>query len=126
MAKALLVAVDVGSRCHEVAIGDSSGVRLDQFSVRHESHGFDEFFARIRGHQDSVETSVSIAMEGYNGWARPLDALVLERGWRLFNVNNLKLARYKEIFPAPGQDRRDRLPSDARVVCVSGTRACGA
>jgi hypothetical protein len=33
-------------------------------------------------------------MEGYNGWARPLDRQVLLRGWRLYNVNNLKLARY--------------------------------
>lgn len=24
-------------------------------------------------------------------------------GWRLFNVNNLKLARFKEIFPAPAK-----------------------
>ena len=42
-------------------------------------------------------------MEGYNGWARPLDRQVLSRGWRLYNVNNLKLARYKEIFPAPSK-----------------------
>ena len=39
-------------------------------------------------------------MEGYNGHVRPLDSLVRARGWRLFNVNNLKLARFKEIFPA--------------------------
>jgi hypothetical protein len=46
---------------------------------------------------------VAVAMEGFNGWARPLDRQVLSRGWRLFNVNNLKLARYKEIFPAPAK-----------------------
>jgi transposase len=39
----------------------------------------------------------------YNGWARPLDQMILARGWRLYNVNNLKLARYKEIFPAPAK-----------------------
>ena len=42
-------------------------------------------------------------MEAYNGWARPLDRLILERNWRLFNVNNLKLARYKEMFPTPAK-----------------------
>ena len=46
---------------------------------------------------------VRVAMEGYNGWARPLDSQVLERGWALYNVNNLKLARYKEIFPSPAK-----------------------
>jgi hypothetical protein len=38
-------------------------------------------------------------MEGYNGYARPLDGLVRQRGYRLYNINNLKLARFKEIFP---------------------------
>jgi transposase len=42
-------------------------------------------------------------MEGYNGWARPLDSQILRRGWQLYNVNNLKLARYKEIFPSPAK-----------------------
>jgi hypothetical protein len=45
-------------------------------------------------------------MEGYNGHVRPLDSLVRARGWRLFNVNNLKLARFKEIFPAPAKSDR--------------------
>ncbi len=42
-------------------------------------------------------------MEGYNGWARPLDGQIRRHGWPLYNVNNLKLARYKEIFPAPAK-----------------------
>ncbi len=47
-------------------------------------------------------------MEGYNGHVRPLDSLVRARGWRLFNVNNLKLARFKEIFPAAAKSDRTR------------------
>lgn len=42
-------------------------------------------------------------MEGYNGHARPLDRQIQACGYRLFNVNNLKLARYQEIFPAPAK-----------------------
>ncbi len=42
-----------------------------------------------------------VAMEGYNGWARPLDGQIRRHGWPLYNLNNLKLASYKEIFPAP-------------------------
>jgi transposase len=49
-------------------------------------------------------------MEGYNGYARPLDRLIQARGYRLYNINNLKLARFKEIFP--GAAKTDRL--DAR------------
>ena len=49
-------------------------------------------------------------MEGFNGYARPLDTLVRGRNYRLFNVNNMKLARFKEIFP--GAAKNDRI--DAR------------
>lgn len=47
-----------------------------------------------------------VAMESYNGWARPLDTLVRSHGYRLFNINNLKLARFKEIFPAAAKSDR--------------------
>src|SRR5947207_14748444 len=46
-------------------------------------------------------------MEGYNGCQRPLDGMVRQRGYRLYNINNLKLARFKEIFP--GSAKSDRI-----------------
>ncbi|TFH06949.1 MAG: hypothetical protein E4H08_10275 [Candidatus Atribacteria bacterium] len=55
---------------------------------------------------------VAVAMEGYNGYARPLDRLVQEKGYRLFNVNNLKLARFKGVFP--GAAKTD--PIDTRKI----------
>lgn len=96
----LRVSVDVGSQRHSVAVGLSSGALLDAFEVEHNPQGFSEFFARVERLRGDAPMPVSVAMEGYNGWARPLDGLVQARGWRLFNVNNLKLARFKEIFPA--------------------------
>ncbi|OGT00516.1 MAG: hypothetical protein A3H99_03750 [Gallionellales bacterium RIFCSPLOWO2_02_FULL_59_110] len=42
-------------------------------------------------------------MEGYGGYARPLDSQILAQGWRLYAINNLKFARFKEIFPAPAK-----------------------
>lgn len=100
MTRELRVAVDVGSQFHQVAVGDSKGVLLEEFRINHRHAGFEQFFERI-GRYGSID--VRVAMEGYNGWARPLDQQVLDHGWRLYNVNNLKLARYKEIFPAPAK-----------------------
>ncbi len=51
-------------------------------------------------------------MEGLNGHARPLDSLIHQSGYPLYNVNNLKLNRFKEIFPAPA--KTDRI--DARYI----------
>lgn len=106
----LRVSVDIGCRSHNVAIGLSSGEILDEFSITHEPEGFRQFFSRIEKQERRFGCPVAVAMEGYNGYARPLDTLVRARDYRLFNINNLKLARFKEIFP--GAAKTD--PIDAR------------
>ena len=94
------VSVDVGCHGHSVAIGLSSGQVLDEFDIEHHAEGFKEFFKHIEKWERRYGGPVSVAMEGFNGYARPLDRLVRARNYRLFNINNLKLARFKEIFPA--------------------------
>jgi transposase len=106
----LRVSVDVGYRRHSVAMGLSSGEVLEEFEIDHRIEGFQEFFSRIEKHRKKENCGVAVAMEGYNGHARPLDSLVRERGYRLYNLNNLKFARFKEIFP--GAAKSDRI--DAR------------
>jgi len=106
----LRVSVDVGCRRHSVAVGLSDGQVLEEFEIRHRREGFQEFFSRIEKHQKAQGCQVAVAMEGYNGYARPLERLVRQRGYRLYNINNLKLARFKEIFP--GAAKKDRI--DAR------------
>jgi transposase len=106
----LRVSVDVGYRRHSVAMGLSSGEVLEEFEIDHRPEGFQEFFTRIEVQRKKRNCAVSVAMEGYNGHARPLDSLVRERGYRLYNHNNLKFARFKEIFP--GAAKSDRI--DAR------------
>jgi transposase len=106
----LRVGLDVGCHAHNVAIGLSSGEILDEFSIKHEPEGFRLFFSRIEEHEQRYGLPVAVAMEGYNGYARPLDTLVRARNYRLFNINNLKLARFKEIFP--GAAKTDKI--DAR------------
>jgi len=102
-ANELQVAVDVGARTHRVAVGDGAGGLLEEFDLEHTAAGFAGFFIRIERLRARRSAPVAVAMEGFNGWARPLDRQVLDHGWKLYNVNNLKLARYKEIFPAPAK-----------------------
>lgn len=101
-AQALHVAVDVGCRRHRAAIGNLQGRVLAEFDVEHNAAGFTDFFRRIEEQRDR-EQPVWVAMEGWNGYARPLDRQVREHGYRLLNVNNLKLARFKEMFPGPAK-----------------------
>ncbi len=108
----LRVGVDVGARSHSVGIADSEGRILEEFTIPHSQEGFQEFFARIERHRQKGNLPVEVAMEGLNGWGRPLDGMILARGYRLYNVNNLKLARFREIFP--GGAKTDKL--DVRKI----------
>lgn len=103
----LRVSVDVGYRRHSAAIGLPSGEVLEEFEIEHRLEGFQDFFSRIERHNHEQSCSVAVSMEGYNGYARPLDSMAQQRGYRLYNINNLKLARFKEIFP--GSAKSDRI-----------------
>ena len=97
------VAIDIGSRCHRVAMAGPDGRVLEEFDVAHTSVGFEDFFRRVDAHERHLRVPVVVAMEGFNGHARPLDRRIQGHGYRLLNVNNLKLARFKEIFPGPAK-----------------------
>ena len=99
----LRVAIDVGSDRHRVGIGTPDGRVLDEFDITHDRDGFDRFFSRVSSFEESLQLPVVVAMEGLGGWARPLDRMIQQRGYELLNVNNVKLARFKEIFAAPAK-----------------------
>jgi len=108
----LCVGVDVGCRSHRVGIALPDGSILEEFDISDSNAGFQEFFRRVEARRRELVLPVAVAMEGYNGYARPLDQLVQEKGYRLYNVNNLKLARFKEVFP--GAAKTD--PIDTRKI----------
>lgn len=99
----LRVCMDIGSKLHRVGIGLSTGKLLEEFDVKHTATGIDSFFIRVENYKNEYNLPVSVAMEAYNGHARPIDKYALERGYRLFNVNNNKLAQFKKVFPAPSK-----------------------
>jgi len=108
----LCIGIDVGCKAHRVGIATPDGSILEEFDISHTDAGFQEFFRRVEERRNQLALPVAVAMEGYNGYARPLDRLVQEKGYRLFNVNNLKLARFKEVFP--GAAKTD--PIDTRKI----------
>ncbi len=99
----IIVGVDVGCRKHRVAVGTPDGRIAEEFNILHEKDGFDRFFQRLDFYRSSFGLPVVVAMEGCNGYASPLDQQVQEYGYTLLNVNNLKLCRFKEIFPSPAK-----------------------
>ncbi|MDQ6958299.1 MAG: hypothetical protein Q9M24_04225 [Mariprofundaceae bacterium] len=74
-----------------LGVGMPDGALLDQFDLEHQPTAFSAFFSRVEKQAVKHGLPVSVGMEGYGGWARPLDEMVLAKGWKLLNVNNLKL-----------------------------------
>ena len=99
----LCVGIDVGCKAHRVGIAHPDGSILEEFDISHSDVGFQEFFRRVEERRQQLSLPVAVAMEGYNGYARPFDRLVQEKGYRLYNVNNMKLAQFKKIFPGPAK-----------------------
>ena len=99
----LCVGIDVGCKAHRVGIAHPDGSILEEFDISHTDAGFQEFFRRVEEHRERMRLPVAVAMEGFNGYARPLDRLVLDNHYRLYNVNNMKLAQFKKIFPGPAK-----------------------
>lgn len=99
----LRVALDIGSKQHRVGIGTADGKIIEEFEISHDRKGFALFFSRIALHEKRLKLPVVVAMEGVGGWARPLDRMILQHDYELLNVNNVKLARFKEIFAAPAK-----------------------
>ena len=94
------VSLDIGCRLHSVVVGLADGKFLDEFEIEHTKAGFESFFNKISRHEAQHKLPVSIAMEGYNGYARPLDQMIRARDYRLFTINTLNLARFTEIYPS--------------------------
>ena len=124
------VSIDLGCHHHSVAIGLPEGNIIDEFEIEHNSKGFKEFFQHVEKWEAKYAWPVSVAMEGFNGYARPLDTLIRARNYRLFNINNLKLARFKEIFPAAAKtdqiDARKGLELfQLSTICQWRKACCG-
>lgn len=97
------VCMDIGSAQHRVGIGLSTGELLEKFDLPHTPEGIAIFFKKIEHYESQFQLPVAIAMEAYNGYARPFDQLSLKKGYRLLNINNNKLAQFKKVFPAPAK-----------------------
>lgn len=100
----LRVCMDIGSQTHQVAIGLSSGEILEEFGMSHTPADIQLFLDKLESYKERHHLPVVVAMESYNGHGRPIDQHVLNKGYRLLNVNNHKLAQFKKVFPGANKN----------------------
>ena len=106
--KSLVGGIDVGSERHHVIIMNDKEEILYDREVAQKFSDFHEAIEEFREIEAKEKVTIEFAMEGKNGYGTPFDRLLIENGFRLYNVDNLKLRRFKDVFGAEWRnDRRD-------------------
>ncbi len=100
--------IDIGSEEHHVIImNDEDKIMYDR-KIAHKFSEFYEAIEEIREIEGREKGTVEFAMKGKNGYGSPFDRILIEKGFALYNVDNLKLRRFKDVFGAEWRnDRRD-------------------
>ncbi len=100
--------IDIGSESHHVIIMDDSGKILCDRKVSHRFSEFHEAIMEFKGIEKQEQGEITFAIEGKNGYGAPFDRMLIESGFKLYNVDNLKLRRFSDVFGAEWRnDRRD-------------------
>ena len=100
--------IDIGSESHHVIIMDDSGKILCDRKVSHRFSEFHEAIMEFKGIEKQEQGEITFAIEGKNGYGAPFDRILLENGFKLYNIDNLKLRRFRDVFGAEWRnDRRD-------------------
>ena len=106
--KSLSGGIDIGSESHHVIIMDGTGKVLYDRKVAHKFSKFHEAIGEFRGLEEKQRGEITFAIEGKNGYGAPFDRILMENGFKLYNVDNLKLRRFRDVFGAEWRnDRRD-------------------
>ncbi|MCP4160130.1 MAG: IS110 family transposase [Deltaproteobacteria bacterium] len=106
--KVLSGGIDIGSKKHHIVVMDAGEAILYDQEVEHKLSEFYRTIDKLKGLQKSEGGIISFAIEGKNGYGLPFDRILMEEGFTLYNVDNLKLKRFKDVFGAEWRnDQRD-------------------
>ncbi len=100
--------IDIGSEFHQVAIRDSEGKIFYEKNVPHRFSEFHKFVKEAKEIEKEKGAKIVFGIEGKNGYGAPFDRILLDSGFRLYNIDNLALKRFRSIFGAESKtDKRD-------------------
>ena len=112
--KRLSGGIDVGSESHHITILDEEDHILYNQKVSHRLNEFTESINLFRKIEKQERGKISFALEGKNGYSAPLDRILLNKGFTLYNVDNFKLKRLERPLPVNGEMIRGILSCSLR------------
>jgi transposase len=108
--KRLSGGIDIGSESHHITILDEEDNVLYNKKISHRLNEFAENINLFKQIEKQEGGKLSFALEEKNGYSAPLDRILLDQGFTLYNIDNLKLKRFREAFAGEWRDdQRDAL-----------------
>jgi len=92
--KRLSGGIDIGSESHHITILDEEDNVFYNKKISHRINEFTENINLFRKIEKKEGGKISFALEGKNGYSAPLDRILLNKGFTLYNVDNLKLKEH--------------------------------
>lgn len=106
--KKLSGGIDIGSEYHYAIIMNDEEKILYDKKIPHNLSEFAQAIKEFREVERTEKGAISFAIEGKNGYGAPFDRILMEHGFTLYNVDNLKLRQFRNTFGAEWRnDRRD-------------------
>lgn len=100
--------IDIGSAGHHIIVIDENEQIYYDGKVPHQLDALTQAIERFQGLEKSEKRTLTFAIEGKNGYSAPFDRLLIKAGFCLYNVDNLKLRRFRDVFGAEWRnDKRD-------------------
>ena len=102
--KRLSGGIDIGSAFHHITILDEEDHILYNQKVSHNLNEFRKTIKQFKKIEKKEKGEISFALEGKNGYSAPFDRILLDKGFTLYNIDNLKLKRFREAFAGEWRD----------------------
>ncbi len=100
--------IDIGSEGHHIIIMDGEEKILYDQKIAHKISEFYRAIEEFKMIEKRGRGKISFAIEGKNGYGAPFDRILIENGFTLYNVDNLKLKQFRNVFGAEWKnDQRD-------------------
>ena len=109
----LYVGIDIGSKLHHVAVFTESGEVIKRDKIVHRMRDISRFIEELKTLKEKHScTDVFVGMENSNGYAAPLDRMLIHSGFKVIAINSITIDKYRNLV---GQPRKDD-PYDAELI----------
>jgi len=104
----LYCGIDIGSTNHSLVVLNMQGKIVLKKNIDHRFTVFNEIIISLKNLEKENVAEVIIGLEGQSGYATPFDRLLKEAGFKLYNIDSLKLNNFRKIYGTENKnDERD-------------------